>query len=147
MDNQDKTTSLHTDTYAMSVTPPPDVERLLETLRSDFGDSLRSCVEYTPTANEIYFLRDDIGDTVAHGRLIRIEELYRSERTGSISVPPDEAMTRLHAATYLFDEVLVVHLVSDADRVVGFSVDISGVPSVSEMLQSYLETLDDAGPE
>lgn len=127
----------------MPVTPPPDIERLLEALRRDFGDSLRSCVEYTPKSNVIYFLRDDIGDTVAHGRLVRIEELYRSERTGSISVPPDEAMTRLHAATFLFDEVLVVHLVSEDDRVVGFSVDIGAMAELSGLLQSYLETLAD----
>lgn len=147
MESQDKTTSIHIDTYAMSVAPPPEIERLLEALRSDFGDSFRSCVEYTPTANEIYFLRDDIGDTVAHGRLIRIEELYRSERTGSISVPPDEAMTRLHAATFLFDEVLIVHLLSDADRVVGFSVDVAAMAELTGLLQSYLEMLDGGVPE
>ena len=121
--------------------PPREVAQLLETLRADFGDGLRSCVEYAPARREVYYLREDIDDTVAHGRLVRVEELYESERVGSVPVEPDPEMTRLHAATFLFDEVLVVHLVGDDQRVVGFSVDASATPDLSGMLSSYLETV------
>ncbi|MFC6865481.1 hypothetical protein ACFQGE_18700 [Halomicroarcula sp. GCM10025817] len=124
---------------------PPEISRLLEDLRADFGDGLRSCVEYAPSKNDVYYLRDDIDETVAHGRLVRVEELYQSERVGSVPVEPDEEMTRLHAATFLFDEVLVIHLVGDDKRVVGFSVDASATPDLSGMLSSYLETVFDPG--
>jgi hypothetical protein len=96
---------------------------LLAVLKRDFGDALRSLVEYTPGESRIHYLREDIASDTANGRLVRIEQLYQAERLNNSPITQDPELDRLHVSLFCFDGALVVHLVDEGGAVLGFSLD------------------------
>lgn len=102
-------------------------EALEAFLRSEFGEDLRSIVQYLPQSNEVIYLREDIDRTAAESRLVRINELYQAERLNSSPITADPELDELHASIHFFDAVMVVHLIDRSGRVLGFSVE-GGAP-------------------
>lgn len=98
-------------------------ERLLAVLKEEYGDALRSVVEYRPSENRLVYLRSDIDEQAARGRLVRVDQLYQAERLNNSPVAADPELARLHASVFVFDGATVVHLVDRGGAVVGFSVD------------------------
>lgn len=98
-------------------------EHLLSTLLDEYGDALRSVVEYRPSGSRIHYLRGDIDRDAASGRLVRIEQLYQAERLNNNPITHDPNLDRLHVSVFLFDGAIVVHMVDRGGAVVGFSLD------------------------
>ena len=117
-----------------------EVDELLDSLHERFGKDLRSCVEYLPQSRTIHYLRDDLDQTDADSRLLRIEELYQAERLASNPITKDPELGILDASIHVFGEVFVIHLIDPAGRVVGFSVDADGVPELRTFINEWRNT-------
>lgn len=120
---------------------PTQLEKLLDTLHQQFGESLRSCVEYFPNSKTIHYLRDDLDKTVAEGRLIRIEELYQAERLASTPIAEDPDLGTLDTSIHLFGEVFVIHLIDPGGRVIGFSLEAEGLSELHTSATEWLDTM------
>ncbi|MFC7227322.1 hypothetical protein N0B31_07905 [Salinirubellus salinus] len=114
-------------------------ERLLEVLREEYGDTLRSVVEYGPSRKRIVYLRDDIDRQAASGRLVRLDQLYQAERLNNDPVMNDPELDRLHASIYVFDGATVVHVVDRGGAVLGFSVDTAAPVAVGSVTRYLRE--------
>jgi hypothetical protein len=123
--------------------PRADTERLLTYLHDQFGEAVRSCVEYTPNSSRIHYLRDDIDTdrSRAETRLVRVKELYHAERLSADPLVADSELGRLRVSHHLFDGALVVHLVDTSGRVVGVSLDVTARPDLLEFSTDCLEAL------
>lgn len=117
-----------------------DLEEFIDELHENFGQQLRSCVEYLPQSSSVHYLRTDLDQTDADSRLIRIEELYQAERMASNPITKDPELGILDASIHVFGPVLVIHLIDPAGRVIGFSVDAEGVPELQTFSDRWFKT-------
>lgn len=116
------------------------VEKLVAVLQEQFGDSLRSCVEYQPTSKRIYYLREDIEQSAAEGRLVRVENLYQTQRVNREPIGSDPTLGPLEASIHLFEGAVVVHLTHPSGTVVGFSLDPDALPDLQSLVAECFET-------
>jgi hypothetical protein len=114
-------------------------ERLLEVLREEYGNALRSVVEYSPSRKRIVYLRDDIDRQAASERLVRLDQLYQAERLNNDPVLSGPKLDRLHASVYVFDGATVVHVLDRGGAVVGFSVDTAAPVAVGSVTRYLRE--------
>lgn len=83
---------------------------------------------------------DDLDQTDAESRLLRIEELYQAERLTSNPITNDPELHIPDASVHVFGRGLVVHLINPAGRVIGFSVNAEGVPELHTFVTEWLNT-------
>ena len=133
----------------MEEAPRADTERLLAYLHDRFGDTVRSCVEYTPNTSRIHYLRDDIeiDKSQAETRLVRVKELYHAERLSATPLVDDSELGRLCVSTHLFEGALVVHLIDASGRVIGVSLDSTTQPELLTLATDCLDALYGEVPE
>lgn len=118
-----------------------DVERFLAYLHDRLGDSLRSCVEYTPQTSTMHYVRAQIDERAAQSRLVRLSELYHSERLSADPLPDDPEFGPLHASVHVFGESTVVHLIERSGVVYGFSVDHHAIGDLFAFVRDAAEAL------
>lgn len=121
--------------------PTADPDALVEHLLDRYGEAFRSCVRYSPQSSTILYTREDIEPPAANSRLVRIGELYQSERLSARGGPDDDGIGALSASIHLFERVLVVHLLEPSGAAYGVSLDHGTLGDTTAFVEDCVEVL------
>ncbi|WP_276261242.1 hypothetical protein [Haloglomus litoreum] len=118
-----------------------DPGALVRYLKRRFDDGFRSCVVYDDDGATVHFVRGDISEAAVHSRLERVKTLTEAGQAAQVPDELDPEFGPLHAATYVFGEALVVHLLVPDGSVVGISMDHAIGGHLTSFVRDCIEVL------
>lgn len=123
---------------ARNVTQP---SQLLDHLQSQVGPQLRSFAHYGQDGIETSYVRPDITHQQASRRMRVSKHIYESEKRVFDSDTLNTQFGNIHASVHYFDGGILIHLLTDDEYDVIFSVERSVGSGLSNFLQECKEQL------
>lgn len=124
---------------ARNVTPP---SQLLHHLKEQVGPQLRSFARYDESGIQTSYVRSDITQEQANRRMRVSKHIYESEKRIFDSDTLDTQFGNIHASVHYFDGGILIHLLTEEEYDVIFSVERSVGSSLSNFLRECKEKLD-----
>ncbi|SDM50046.1 hypothetical protein SAMN04487949_1869 [Halogranum gelatinilyticum] len=122
-----------------NVTPP---SQLLHHLKKQVGRQLRSFARYDDDGIETSYVRSDITPQQASRRMRVSKHIYESEKRVFDSDTLDAGFGNIHASVHYFDGGILIHLLTENEYDVIFSVERSVGSGLSNFLRECSDQLD-----